>query len=253
MNENFKRIWNWFTGILVAIVGILAVLFVGVRLFGFQVYSVLSGSMEPNYPVGSLLYVKEVDPFELKVNDVITYAIDEETVVTHRIVGIVPDENDPEIIRFRTKGDANTTEDGMLVWNKNVQGTPVFTIPVLGYVANFIQHPPGTYISIAIGAVLLILVFLPDIFEDDSKEEKKKKSAKAKGKVRKASAARAEAQPRHREVRRELPAQEAAPMVEEESAPVPVQASAPQEAGSVYGSRRAQRNEREAASRRGRR
>ena len=83
----------------------------------------------------------------------------------------MPDEEDPAVVRFRTKGDANETEDGGLVHYKNVIGTPVFTIPYLGFVANYIQHPPGMYVAISAGAVLLMLTFLPDIFAPDSKSE----------------------------------------------------------------------------------
>ena len=87
----------------------------------------------------------------------------EDTVATHRVVEIVKDETDPNVIRFRTKGDANEVEDGSLVHYKNVIGVPVFSIPYLGYVADFIQHPPGTYIAIAAGAILLLLVLLSDL------------------------------------------------------------------------------------------
>ena len=91
----FKKIWNVVTTVLVAVVVILALLLVGVRLFGMQVYTVLSGSMEPVYHTGSLIYVKNVDYRDLKEGDVITFMLDEDTVATHRIVGIVPDEEDP--------------------------------------------------------------------------------------------------------------------------------------------------------------
>lgn len=176
MSENVKKIWNAFTSVLVALVVILALLLVGVRLVGMQVFTVLSGSMEPTYHVGSLIYVKNVDYRELKSGDTITFMLDESTVATHRIVEVVPDEDDPTVLRYRTKGDANAAVDGGLVHYKNVIGMPVFTIPYLGYVANFIQNPPGSYIAISAGAVLLLLVFLPDLFSDgqDSKKPAKK-------------------------------------------------------------------------------
>ncbi len=174
MNKTAKRIWNGFTTAIVVLVVILALLLVGARLVGLQVFTVLSGSMEPTYHVGSLIYVKEVDPFELGRDDVITFMLDEDTIATHRIVEVVPDESDPSVIRFRTKGDANEVEDGSLVHYKNVVGSPVFTIPLLGYVASYIQNPPGIYIAISVGAILLILVFLPDLFASNDKEEKKK-------------------------------------------------------------------------------
>ena len=178
MSSKIKKIWNVFTTILVAIVVLFAVALVGVRLVGLQVFTVLSGSMEPTYHTGSLIYVKEVDYTEIEAGQVITFMLDENTVATHRVVEVVPDEADASVLRYRTKGDANDVEDGSLVHYKNVIGTPVFTIPYLGYVANYIQNPPGTYIAISAGAILLLLVFLPDLFGSDDEEEQKKKKGK---------------------------------------------------------------------------
>ena len=177
MNRSLKKIWNVISSILVAIVVLLALLLVGARIVGLQVFTVLSGSMEPTYHTGSLIYVKKVDPYTIEVGQPITFMLDENTVATHRVVGIVPDEEDPTVIRFRTKGDANEAEDGGLVHYKNVIGTPIFSIPYLGYVADYIQHPPGMYVAISAGAVLLLLVFLPDVFADDKDKDKKKKKA----------------------------------------------------------------------------
>lgn len=175
-----KKIMNWTSTILVTAVVILALLLVGARFIGLNVYTVLSGSMEPTYHVGSLIYVKKVDTDTLKDGDVITFLLDEDTVATHRIVDVVPDEDDPSQLRFQTKGDANEDVDGSLVYYKNVIGTPVFTIPMLGYLANFIQSPPGTYAAIAVGALIILLVFLPDLFSNDDEEEKNKKRLKSK-------------------------------------------------------------------------
>lgn len=178
MGKTLKKILNVISTILVAIVVVLALLLVGARFIGLNVYTVLSGSMEPTYHVGSLIYVKDIDTDELKAGDVITYMLDEDTIVTHRIADVIPDETDPSIIRFQTKGDANDSVDGSLVHYKNVIGTPVFSIPKLGYLANYIQKPPGRYIAISAGAIILLLVFLPDLFSDDDKSEKKKKKQK---------------------------------------------------------------------------
>lgn len=171
--KTIKKIWDVISSILVGIVVIFAVLLVGVRLIGLQVYTVVSGSMEPKYPVGSLIYVKEVDPFELEAGDVITFMLSEDIVATHRIIEVVPDEEDPSIVRFATKGDANDSADSSLVHYKNVIGTPVLTIPYMGYVANYIQNPPGMYVALSGCAILLVLVFLPDVFKKDEKPEEK--------------------------------------------------------------------------------
>lgn len=170
MGKTAKRIWNGITSVLVALAVLLAIALVGVRLLGFQVFTVLSGSMEPTYHTGSLIYVKSVDSAELQVGDAITFMLDEDTVATHRIIEILPDEADASVLRFRTQGDANDVPDGAPVHYKNVIGKPVFTIPWLGYVADYIQHPPGMYVAISAGAILLILVFLPDLFGKDDKK-----------------------------------------------------------------------------------
>ena len=172
--KKLKKIWNIFTTAFTVVAILLAVALVGVRLFGFQVFSVLSGSMEPEYHVGSLIYVKEVDYHELKSGDVITFMLSEDLVATHRIVDVCPDQDDPTVLRYQTKGDANEAPDGTLVHYKNVLGTPVFTIPYLGYVADFIQKPPGSYAAIAIGAVLLALMFLPDLFREEEPKKRGK-------------------------------------------------------------------------------
>lgn len=166
-----KRIWNVVSTVLVAAVVLLAVLLVGARLLGLQVYTVLSGSMEPTYHVGSLIYVKKTSPEDIQAGDVITFLLNENTTATHRVVAVVPDEEDPGILRFQTKGDANDNVDASLVHENNVIGEPVFTIPYLGYVANYIQHPPGLYVAVSAGAVLLLLVFLPDLFPERKKEK----------------------------------------------------------------------------------
>ena len=185
-----KKLLQIISTILVALAVLLAVALVGVRLAGIRTFTVLSGSMEPTYHVGSLIYVKKVDPAAIRPGQVITFMLDENTIATHRVVGIVPDEEDPTVIRFRTKGDANDAEDGSLVHYKNVIGTPVFSIPYLGYAADYIQHPPGMYIAISAGAVLLLLVFLPDIFaEEDDKEKDKTREKRTKKSAKRGKAA----------------------------------------------------------------
>lgn len=167
-----KKFWNIFSTVLVALVVALAIALVGVRLVGLHPFAVLSGSMEPTYHVGSLIYVKSVDYKQLQPGDPITFMISQDTVVTHRITEVLVDEEDPDTIRYFTKGDANDTPDGSSVHYKNVIGKPVFSIPYLGYVSNYIQKPPGMYAAIAVGALLILLVFLPDVFAPEEEEKK---------------------------------------------------------------------------------
>ena len=160
-----KKTINMVTTALLVVVFVLGVALVGVRLFGIAPYTVLSGSMEPTYHVGSLIYVQKVDAAELKVGDPITYVIEGGTVVTHRIVEILPAYGEDGSVGFKTKGDANKIEDGTPVHSNNVVGKPLFSIPYLGYVAYFIQNPPGSFLAIGLCIVIALLTFLPDLLD----------------------------------------------------------------------------------------
>ena len=172
MNSTFKKIWDVVTMILVVLVVIFAIFLMGSRLVGLQVFNVVSGSMEPQYSVGDLLYVKDVDPDSIHEGDVITFVLNEDLVVaTHRVVRV-----DSANRHFITKGDANKEEDANPVHFNNVIGTPVFHIPLLGYVSAYVQNPPGTYVAIGVGVVLVAAVFLPDLFVKKAKKAEEKEA-----------------------------------------------------------------------------
>ena len=173
MPKKAKKIWDTVTTTLVILVVIFAIFLMGSRLVGLQVFNVISGSMEPTYSVGDLLYVKTVDPDSVKVGDPITFVLNEDLVVaTHRVVAV-----DRENRQFVTKGDANETEDANPVHFNNLVGVPVFAIPLLGYVSAYIQNPPGMYVAIAFGVVLLAAVFLPDMITKKKEKEEPQEEA----------------------------------------------------------------------------
>ena len=164
-----QKIWNIVTTVLVTVMVICAVFLMGSRLLGYQVFNVISGSMRPEYNVGDLIYVKDIKPSEIKVGMPITFVLNEDLVVaTHRVVEI-----DAENQYFYTKGDANKTVDSAPVHFNNVIGVPQFRIPLLGYVSDFIQNPPGIYITVVVGAVLIVAVFLPDFMRNKKDGEEK--------------------------------------------------------------------------------
>ena len=164
-----KKVWNVVSTVLVVLVVICAVFLMGSRLLGYRVFNVISGSMEPEYSVGDLIYVKAVDVNSIAVGDDITFILNEDLVVaTHRVVRI-----DTENKSFYTKGLANEIEDNDPVHFNNVIGVPQFKIPLLGYVSDYIQNPPGMYITIAGGVILILAVFLPDMIVAKKKEQEK--------------------------------------------------------------------------------
>ncbi len=159
--------------VLMVLAVILSILLVSVKLIGIDVLTIISPSMEPKYPTGSLVYLADVDPSKLKVGDVITFQITDNMTATHRIKEIIPDENDPSILRFRTKGDNNDTYDGKLVEFKDVKGKVVFCIPFLGYLAQYIQTPSGTCVAIGVSLSIIFFVMIADAVTDDKKENNK--------------------------------------------------------------------------------
>lgn len=134
-----KIIFRIIKKILLSALLILAVFFVGLRVTGFKPYNIETQSMEPDYPVNTLIYVKEVSFDDLSEGDVITYVNQSGTAVTHRIVAI--DTNDRNV---RTKGDANEFEDIMDVNEENIVGKVYFGIPLIGKLSGAVTRTAET-------------------------------------------------------------------------------------------------------------
>lgn len=176
MNQKWKLVLRIVFNVLVVLVVLLAFLLHGMQLFGVRSYTVLSGSMETAYPTGSMIYVTKADPNELQVGDAITFYLSNGAVATHRIIELVPDEEDAAIVRFRTKGDANKVADGTLVAKESVIGKPVFCIPYLGYLAVWISQAPGKYVAMAVALSLVLAEVLISVFLDGKPSENKKEN-----------------------------------------------------------------------------
>ena len=164
--KTIKIISKTLSFLLLSAVILLAVLLGGMRLIGFTPYTVLSGSMEPAYHVGSVIYVREVNPTELKVDDPLTYRMSNGIVVTHRIEEILNDGTSD--LSFITKGDANQDNDGTPVPMSAVIGKPVFSIPYLGFVSEFVQRPLGLIIFIGLCLAVLAITFIIDLLLPES-------------------------------------------------------------------------------------
>jgi len=175
MRNTIKQVWNAVTTVLVGLMVILAALLWGFRLFGYEVLVVQSGSMEPNYHVGALVYVKPVDAAELETGDVITFELGGGVRGTHRIIEVLEDNGR---LSFRTKGDNNDDADVNPVLPEAILGEVKFTIPYLGFLISYIQQPPGTYVAISVVAVLLLLTILPDIIFPEENDKNKQEDSK---------------------------------------------------------------------------
>ena len=158
MRETGRRVCGILGTVLVVPVVLLAMLLLAVRLCGLEVYTVLSGSMEPEYPVGSLIFVKAADPEAIREGDVITFRLSETLTATHRVIGV--ERGEDGALNFQTKGDANAAADARPVHEKNVVGRPVFKIPHLGYFASAVQNPPIRFALLTVAALILLLPFV---------------------------------------------------------------------------------------------
>ena len=150
------RIWNILLTIFLLIAAALVIAFAGVRLVGLTPYAVLSGSMEPEYPVGSLIYVKDVSPSSVEVGQAITFKQGSGTLVTHQVYEI-----DSEQPLCYTQGIANVDSSGEVMhdaaptpWSSLV-GRPVACVPYLGYVNDWVTHAPGIYVVVSFVAVIM--------------------------------------------------------------------------------------------------
>ena len=133
------------------------------KLMGYQTYDVVSGSMEPEIPVGSLVLVKDTEPSEILQGDVIAFYSPSggDAVVTHRVV-----ENDAERGEFITKGDANEQNDMNPVPYYNLLGRVEKHFPVIGGIMVGLTTGMGKIYLLMILAAGVILNFLSGKLKD---------------------------------------------------------------------------------------
>lgn len=96
------------------------------NLLGYRIYEVVSGSMEPEIPIGSAIYVKGTEPEEIREGEIIAF-MRNSSVITHRV-----EENRFVEGEFITKGDANSQEDVMPVDYDSLIGKVTCHVPMLG-------------------------------------------------------------------------------------------------------------------------
>ncbi len=127
------------------------------RFAGWQPQIVLSGSMEPALPVGSVAFVADRDAEQVRVGDILTFRHPDYPgrLVSHRVVAVNRDERG--VVSFRTKGDANDSPDSWTVSADQVVGVVTFHLPYAGYAHRFVRTPTGFGLLVGIPAALLIV------------------------------------------------------------------------------------------------
>lgn len=122
-----------------------------IGFFGYRSYTVLTGSMRPSIPPGSIVIVHPKSSYQ--VGDVITFGANG-TVVTHRI------QSATKRMQFVTKGDSNRYSDTHAVSWKDIVGSVKTVIPYVGYLTQFARTLPGFIgLVIAPSVILIALEF----------------------------------------------------------------------------------------------
>ena len=173
-----RRLARAFRGVLdglmmLVIVGAL-VLLLAPRLLGANLLVVLSQSMEPNIPMGSIVVSQpNTAADEIEAGDVITFNAmgpnGDPALITHRVVEVV---GSGIGVRFRTQGDAVEDPDMALVSPSNLVGRVWFSLPLAGYMVAFIRTPVGYLVLIGLPALLLILSEWVGIFRSIREDER---------------------------------------------------------------------------------
>lgn len=126
---------------------------------------VLSGSMEPEIPVGSILFVREVDASAVRTGDVITFRTpgQETLLTTHRVAEVVAQQGGRS---FMTKGDANNAVDQKPVPSSNLVGAEVAHVPYLGRLSIFARTRFGFVLLVILPALALVFGEIRGVVRD---------------------------------------------------------------------------------------
>ena len=153
--------------LLIAIIAICVPLIVP-KTMGYQLYTVVSGSMEPAIPTGSLVYVKYIQPEEIQTEDVIAfYGTDADgSIVTHRVVS-----NSAAMGNFITKGDANSDNDMNPIPYANYIGKVQLSVPKLGGIFQTITGTNGKIAAFSMIGLAIVLEILAAVLQGKREKE----------------------------------------------------------------------------------
>ena len=141
--------------VILGVLGLVGLAVVVPRLAGATPYVVLTGSMRPGMPPGTLVVVRPVSPDRIGVGAVVTYQLrsGEPTVVTHRVVAQGTDSVGR--IVFRTQGDANPVPDAGWVRPVQIRGTRWFSVPYVGYATSLVTDAERSAATVLVVGLLL--------------------------------------------------------------------------------------------------
>jgi signal peptidase len=155
-------LWLPFAALAIAVLLPLAVLLGTAWLFGWKFQPVLTGSMAPTMPPGSLAVVQPADPSRIAVGTMIVFEdpLERGRQVAHRVIQVVP--GSP--LRYSTKGDANVRPDPMPVPITSVSGVVGWTIPGLGTIISTMAGVPAILLLVVLPLTVLVATEARDLY-----------------------------------------------------------------------------------------
>ena len=132
-----------------------------------SLYTIVSGSMEPNINVYDVVVDKKVkNPTEIKVGDVITFTstgtLTKGMVITHRVIDVFEEDGK---YYYKTKGDNSLSPDSSLAEYDYIIGKVILRLPALGRLQSFIGTQAGWLLVIVIPALFIIISDILKIFK----------------------------------------------------------------------------------------
>ena len=166
--EKIKKVLKVIKWILNVVVGLFIVLFLlfvclqrftdnRLSFFNYRMFTVVSGSMEPDYEIGDVLFSKDVEPSEIQVGDDISYVGRsgdvKDKVVTHRVIDI--EINEDGTLLFHTQGTANIIEDPV-VYEDQIYGKIIYKSTILSFISKTIRTPIGLVVLVIVPVFYII-------------------------------------------------------------------------------------------------
>jgi len=149
---------------LLALITLIAVLVIALPMLTKSTpYTVLTSSMTPTYPAGTLVIVKPTDTQQIHIGDVVTYQLEsnQPAVVTHRVIQVIEPTTADGTVSFITKGDANSLPDAKPVKPVQVRGVVWYAVPFIGWVNNVVNGDArNVIIPIVAGGLFLYAGFM---------------------------------------------------------------------------------------------
>jgi signal peptidase len=160
-----RQLLRGFAFLVASVLGLLLLAVMAGPQLGYHYAVVKSGSMEPTYHVGSVIVTQKVDAANVKVGDVISWQVPEDSskIITHRVIERV---GTGQEVAFRTQGDANNIADGTLISASSLRGRVMFSVPKVGEVVPLLRTKAVFLAFILIPAAILIAGELQNIWRD---------------------------------------------------------------------------------------